>query len=467
MNYTAHKTYMINIKEGLNAISPIDGRYSHITYELKQYFSESALIKYRIMIEIYYLKTLLPFVGYNCTVEDTIKIHDIYEHWSMIDSIEVKNIEQTTNHDVKAVEIFIRNKLDDKSLGLYKEMVHFGLTSQDINSTANILSIRDTNVNIVIPLIIQFIDTLTEKSAAWNISMLSKTHGQCATPTTLKKEMNVFVYRLRRQFETLETYKYRSKFGGAVGNLNSHYIAFSDKDWVTFADTFLQQFNLIRNTCTTQIDNYDNYSEIFDNLKRICVILLDFSRDMWLYISYDYFQQLCVEKEVGSSTMPHKINPIHFENAEGNLLIAIELLNFVSKKLPVSRLQRDLTDSTVLRNIGTIYGHIIISIKSLLNGINRVEPNTEYIKHDLINNNIVIAEAIQSILRRENVPDSYDIIKYISRGNKIFDMKIVIVQLRERLVELSIESIRIDNIISEIIGLNVQTYTGNTDENSK
>ena len=374
----------MGIEEQLNAISPIDGRYLEKTSKLREYFSEKALIKYRIMVEVYYLNALLPFIGYDCTVENATKIRQIYENWKMIDAVEVKTIEYTTKHDVKAVEIFIRNKLDEKRLSQYKEMVHFGLTSQDINSTANILSIRDTNENEVIPLVKQFIENLTNQSKQWNIPMLSKTHGQAASPTTLKKEMTVFMYRLNRQIETLKQYKYSTKFGGAVGNFNSHYIAFPDKDWKAFAETFLKQFGLTRNIYTTQIDNYDNYSEIFDNLKRICVILLDFSRDMWLYISYDYFQQVCIEKEVGSSTMPHKINPINFENAEGNLMIAIELLDFVSKKLPVSRLQRDLTDSTVLRNVGTIYGHIIISVKSLLDGIQRVKPNEDFMKRDLI-----------------------------------------------------------------------------------
>jgi len=272
--------------------------------------------------------------------------------------------------------------------------------------------------------------------------------------------MTVFMYRLNRQIETLKQYKYSTKFGGAVGNFNSHYIAFPDKDWKAFAETFLKQFGLTRNIYTTQIDNYDNYSEIFDNLKRICVILLDFSRDMWLYISYDYFQQVCIEKEVGSSTMPHKINPINFENAEGNLMIAIELLDFVSKKLPVSRLQRDLTDSTVLRNVGTIYGHIIISVKSLLDGIQRVKPNEDFMKKDLINNSIVLAEAIQSILRRENIPNSYDIIKYISRGNKVFNIKAIVVQLREKLTEASLDPLVIESILSDIICLDAEEYIG-------
>lgn len=450
----------MGIEEQLNAVSPIDGRYLEKTSKLREYFSEKALIKYRIMVEVYYLNALLPFIGYDCTVENATKIRQIYENWKMIDAVEVKTIEYTTKHDVKAVELFIRNKLDEKRLSQYKEMVHFGLTSQDINSTANILSIRDTNENEVIPLVKQFIENLTNQSKQWNIPMLSKTHGQVASPTTLKKEMTVFMYRLNRQIETLKQYKYSTKFGGAVGNFNSHYIAFPDKDWKAFAETFLKQFGLTRNIYTTQIDNYDNYSEIFDNLKRICVILLDFSRDMWLYISYDYFQQVCIEKEVGSSTMPHKINPINFENAEGNLMIAIELLDFVSKKLPVSRLQRDLTDSTVLRNVGTIYGHIIISVKSLLDGIQRVKPNEDFMKRDLINNSIVLAEAIQSILRRENIPNSYDIIKYISRGNKVFNIKAIVVQLREKLTEASLDPLVIESILSDIICLDAEEYIG-------
>lgn len=454
---------MSSIEHQLNAISPIDGRYLQKTHSLKEYFSERALIKYRAFIEIEYLIHFLSFIGIHLTVDQTSRIQTILTQWGITDATEIKNIENTTKHDIKALEIHLRNKLDDIGLSNYKEHIHFGLTSQDINSTANILSIRDTNQHEIIPLVKQFIHILTDKSNLdkWNIPMLSKTHGQAASPTTLKKEMTVFIYRLHRQIESLQKHPYSTKFGGAVGNLNSHYAAYPDKDWNAFSEAFLQQFDLTRNTYTTQIDIYDNYSEIFDNLKRICVILLDFSRDMWLYISYNYFNQICIHDEIGSSTMPHKINPINFENAEGNLMIAIELLEFISKKLPVSRLQRDLTDSTVLRNVGTIYGHILISITSLLDGIQRVEPNTFVIDQDLRSNTIVLAEAIQSILRRENIANSYDIIKYLSRGNNTFDMNTVIIQLREKLTELQIEPARIEQIIQACNTLDVRTYIGN------
>lgn len=447
----------------LNNISPIDGRYHSKTKRLSNYFSEKALLKNRIYIETQYLKFLIMYLNIPHNKEDIDSISNIYTKLEEYDFINIKNIENKVKHDVKAVEIFITNKLETLNLSQYKELVHFGLTSQDINSTAYVLSIRDVNNNIIIEDLNEFLNILSTSFENWNIVMLSKTHGQNASPTTLKKEMEVFYYRIIKQLNTLKNHenKYSTKFGGAVGNFNSHYIAYPDKDWESFGNAFVKLFNLNRNQYTTQIDNYDNYSEIFDNLKRICVILLDFSRDMWLYISNDYFQQKCISEEVGSSTMPHKINPINFENAEGNLMLSIALLDFISSKLPVSRLQRDLTDSTILRNIGTIYGHILISISSLKEGILRVTPNEKHIHDDLYNNDIILAEAIQIILRRENIPNSYDIIKKITRGNKNFNMKYIEIFLLDYLNKESIDNNTISKIINDINDLKVDEYIGN------
>ena len=425
------------------AISPLDGRYKEKVFELTIYFSEAALISYRTKIEYLYLKFLFNFleIDYSLDNLDFLTEEDIQK---------IKNIEEETNHDVKAIEIFLKNRINDKKLA---EFVHFGLTSQDINSSSYVLSMKECNNDIIIPEIKHLISSLKNKEKDWrNIIMLSKTHGQPASPTMLNKEILVFIERLENQLCHLKNIKYSTKFGGAIGNFNSHYIAFPDLDWIKFGDNFIKSLGLKRNHYTTQIDHYDNYSEIFDSLKRIATILVDLSRDIWLYISNNYFTQKCVKEEVGSSTMPHKINPINFENAEGNLMISISFFEFMSRKLPVSRLQRDLTDSTVLRNIGTCYGYFLIGIKSIISGLKRLEVNREIIQKNLNENEIVLSEAIQSILRREGIPNSYDIIKNCTRGKK-FNLEEISKHIEEK-YKLNI------SVLQEIRNLKVNNYVG-------
>ena len=445
----------------LSCITSIDGRYSKRTSILSDYFSEKALIKYRLKIEIEYLIHLIKILDIDTNFPKyknfMFYVKNIYNNLKDEDIIEIKEIESKVNHDVKSVEIFLRKKLTELNYNEYNEYIHFGLTSQDINSTSYVLSFYEANNNVIIPNIEILLDNLNELVNTYkNIPMLSRTHGQPASPTLLGKEINVFSYRLTKQLKLLKKYEYSTKFGGAVGNFNSHYITYPGIDWIKFADTFISSFGFSRNQYTTQIDIYDNYSELFDILKRISVILLDLSRDMWLYISQKYFKQKCISNEVGSSTMPHKINPIYFENAEGNLMLGITLFEFLSKKLPVSRLQRDLTDSTVLRNTGSCFAYLLISITSICEGLKRIEPNIEEIKSDLRNNQIVLAEAIQSILRRESVDNSYDIIKDITRNNNEFSMDNILDIIKNKLQNHN----NIEKIISEIELLNVSTYTG-------
>ena len=441
----------------LLCITPIDGRYNSKTNILSNYFSEKALITYRLRVEIEYFINLLNILDINLTDSLKSDLRDLYLDIKDDYIIEIKNIEKKVKHDVKAVEIFLRQKLVNMNFNKYIEYIHFGLTSQDINSTSYMLSLYEANNNIIIPkikLLRNELDILVERYKT--IPMLSRTHGQPASPTILGKEINVFSYRLDKQIKLLESYKYSTKFGGAVGNFNSHVLTYPEIDWIKFADSFTKRFGFERNKYTTQIDIYDNYSELFDILKRISIILLDFTRDMWLYISQEYFNQKCIADEVGSSTMPHKINPIYFENAEGNLLLSITLFEFMSKKLPVSRLQRDLTDSTVLRNIGSCYAYLLISINSIGEGLERIEPNFEKISQDLNNNSVILAEAIQSILRNELVESSYDIIKDITRNNNnSFSIDNVIETIEDKL-----NSKNKKNVIEKIKNLNVNNYTG-------
>ena len=432
--------------ESINCLSPLDGRYLSKTKCLRTYFSEGSLIKYRTHIEMIYLLYLLDFLGIPNLNFEFFEITDE-------DVLEIKKIEKTTKHDVKAVELFLREKIKNKNI---HEFIHFGLTSQDVNSSSYVLSMKEANKDIIVPRIAAILEIMDNKIVNWlNIPMLSRTHGQPASPTMLGKEILVFRERLNKQLNQLKKYNYTTKFGGAVGNFNSHYIAYPDLDWIKFADDFIESMGLKRNRFTTQIDNYDNYSEIFDILKRISVILVDFCRDIWLYISQDYFIQLKVEDEVGSSAMPHKINPIYFENAEGNLMMAISLFEFMSRKLPVSRLQRDLTDSTVLRNLGTCYGHLLIGLESIISGMKRIEVNKKEIYRDLQKNKIVLAEAIQTILRKEGIENSYLLIKEMTRGGKDLDIDELIVLLKEKGIKLH------QNIIDRIYKLDVKSYTGN------
>jgi len=431
--------------EELNSLSPLDGRYKKKTENLRRYFSEAALVRYRTSIEIVYLRRLVEFLQIP---------YSEFEMFRMTDQeiLRVKEIEKEVNHDVKAVELFLRERITNKSI---LEFIHFGLTSQDVNSSSYVLSMKDANRDLIIPKLDKMTSKMEAKVFKWlEISMLSRTHGQTASPTTLGKEMMVFVERLKKQIFQLRDHKYTTKFGGAIGNFNGHVAAYPSKDWLKFGDEFIKSIGLERNRFTTQIDHYDNYSEIFDILKRISTILIDFCRDVWMYVSMEYFTQANRKGEVGSSAMPHKINPINFENAEGNLMIAVSMFEFMSRKLPISRLQRDLTDSTVLRNIGTCYGHFLIGLESILSGMERLDINREKIKSDLQSNKIVLAEAIQTILRKEGVENSYLLIKDMTRGGKDLDTDEVIVSIEERGIRLSEEAIK------TISDLSVHNYIG-------
>lgn len=404
----------------LEAISPIDGRYRKSTNELGHYFSEQALIKYRVLIEIEYFIALceLPLPQLADFPNEKFKdLRGIYENFNGENALEVKNTEKVTNHDVKAVEYFIKKKMDEMNLSDFKEFVHFGLTSQDINNTAIPLSLKDAVNDIYLPNLEEVLTILEKYSNDWkNISMLAKTHGQPASPTKLGKEIKVFTERLGVQIEQLKSIPYSSKFGGATGNFNAHHVAYPETNWVKFANDFVDHtLGLHRSQTTTQIEHYDNLAALFDAMKRINTILIDFSRDIWTYVSMEYFKQKIKEGEVGSSAMPHKVNPIDFENAEGNLGIANALFEHLSAKLPISRLQRDLTDSTVLRNVGVPIAHTLIAFKSLLKGLDKLLLNEASLQRDLENNWAVVAEAIQTILRRENYPNPYETLKALTR----------------------------------------------------
>ena len=408
----------------LHAISPVDGRYRKNTEVLSPYFSEAGLIRYRIFVEIEYLIALaeLPVPGVNFSA--LLSKAAILRQWvNQLDEqtvLRVKEIERTTNHDVKAVEYAIKEKLDTEGLSEYREWVHFGLTSQDINNTAVPLSLKDALHNAVIPQLEKIIDKLRDFSKDWSeISMLARTHGQPASPTRLGKEIMVFVNRLEVQLAALKQIPHSAKFGGATGNFNAHHIAFPKVNWEQFAANFLsQKLGLQRSEITTQIEHYDNMAAICDAQKRIHNILIDFCRDMWSYISMEYFKQKIKEGEIGSSAMPHKVNPIDFENAEGNLGVSNAILEHLSSKLPISRLQRDLTDSTVLRNLGVPFAHSLIAFASILRGLDKLLLNKDAIDRDLDNNWAVVAEAIQTVLRRENYPNPYEALKSLTRTNE-------------------------------------------------
>ena len=401
-----------------SAISPIDGRYYDKTNSLSKYFSESALIKYRVYVEIKYLIELDSIL--DLKIPNILKLQDIYKNFNENDVLVVKEIEKETNHDVKAVEYFLKNKLEYHNLSEYKEYVHFGLTSQDINNTAIPLMIKNWLQNEYFLEIYSLLKNLKNLSKEWkDVPMLSYTHGQPASPTRLGKELMVFIERLENQIKELSNIQLCCKFGGATGNFNAHHIAYPEIDWKIFANNFTNKLGLKRSQYTTQIDHYDSLASLFDGLKRINIILIDFCRDIWQYISMEYFKQKTKENEVGSSAMPHKVNPIDFENAEGNLGISNAILSHLSEKLPISRLQRDLTDSTVLRNVGVPMAHIHISLSSINKGLSKLILNKETIHSDLENNWIVISEAIQTILRRENYPMPYESLKSLTRGNKI------------------------------------------------
>jgi len=410
----------------LTAVSPIDGRYHSKTQNLSQYFSEAALIRYRVKVEVEYFIALceLPLPALAGVPADTAqRLRDIYRDFTLDDAQRVKDIESVTNHDVKAVEYLLKEKFDQMGLAQYKEFIHFGLTSQDINNTSVPMSMQDALREQTIPQLQQVIDWLNEHAQAWhNVAMLAKTHGQPASPTRLGKELRVVAYRLEEQLRQLQAVPISGKFGGATGNFNAHLIAYPDRDWRAFANDFLKNhLGIEREQWTTQISNYDNLAALFDALKRINTILIDLDRDMWMYISMNYFKQKIKAGEVGSSAMPHKVNPIDFENSEGNLGIANAVLEHLSHKLPISRLQRDLTDSTVLRNVGVPLGHMAIAMASTLKGLNKLILNEQAIHADLDSQWNVVAEAIQTILRREGYPKPYETLKELTRTNAVVD----------------------------------------------
>ncbi len=412
----------MNITE-LNAISPIDGRYRNKVSKLANYFSEEALIKYRILIEIEYFIALceipLPQLSdFDRSLFNSLQ--NIYKNFSSADAQKIKDIEKITNHDVKAVEYFIKEKFDSLGLEKYKEFIHFGLTSQDINNTAIPLSIKNAVSEVYMEQYHSILNKLKELSGDWrDISMLARTHGQPASPTRLGKEIEVFVVRLEEQFKFLTQIPNAAKFGGATGNYNSHKVAYPQINWKKFGSNFVDnKLGLYHSFPTTQIEHYDHMAALFDGLKRINTILIDLNRDIWTYISLDYFKQKIKKGEVGSSAMPHKVNPIDFENSEGNLGIANAIFEHLSRKLPISRMQRDLTDSTVLRNIGVPFGHTLIAFASTLKGLNKLILNEDRFQEDLHNNWAVVAEAIQTILRREGYPNPYEALKGLTRTNE-------------------------------------------------
>ena len=406
----------------LTAISPVDGRYRNKAENLAAYFSEYALIKYRVQVEIEYFITLsefLPQLHALATAENKEALRKIYREFSVEDATRIKEIESVTNHDVKAVEYFIKEKFDLLSLQEYKEFIHFGLTSQDINNTSVPLSIKDALNEVYFPGLQEVIDMLKKYAEDWaDVPMLAKTHGQPASPTRLGKEVMVFVYRLEQQVKLLKATPVSAKFGGATGNFNAHHVAYPDYDWKAFGNKFVNEvLGLSREEWTTQISNYDNMAAIFDGMKRIDTILIDLCRDFWQYVSMEYFKQKIKAGEVGSSAMPHKVNPIDYENAEGNLGMANAILTHLATKLPISRLQRDLTDSTVLRNVGVPMAHIEIAFKSLTKGLGKLLLNEKALYRDLDNCWAVVAEGIQTILRREGYPKPYEALKALTRTN--------------------------------------------------
>ena len=442
----------------LTVISPVDGRYHDKTKTLSAYFSEYALIKYRVLVEIEYFITLceLPLPQ----LKSVEKLHvyqslrNVYKSFSVDDAQKIKDIEKVTNHDVKAVEYFIKDKFDELGLAEYKEFIHFGLTSQDINNTSVPLSIKDALENEYYPLLQQLIDLLRVYATDWkDVSMLAKTHGQPASPTRLGKEIMVFESRLETQLNTLKALPVSAKFGGATGNFNAHQVAYPSFDWKAFGNQFVnEKLGLQREEWTTQISNYDNLAALFDCMKRINTIILDMNRDFWQYISMEYFKQKIKTGEVGSSAMPHKVNPIDFENSEGNVGISNALLEHLAAKLPISRLQRDLTDSTVLRNVGIPFAHTQIAIQSTLKGLGKLLLNEQALHHDLENTWAVVAEGIQTILRREGYPNPYEALKELTRTNQT---------ITEQSIKAFIETLNVSETVKdELKAITPHNYTG-------
>lgn len=444
--------------DALTAVSPIDGRYRSKTEPLANYFSEYALIRYRIRVEIEYFITLceLPLpqlAGIDHNLFEPLR--DIYRSFSPSDAVRVKDIEKVTNHDVKAVEYYIKEQLDKMGgFDEYKEFIHFGLTSQDINNTSVPLSIKEALTDVYYPLVERLIAQLEAYAEDWkDVSMLAKTHGQPASPTRLGKEVMVFAYRLRQQLDAMKSIPLTAKFGGATGNYNAHKVAYPQYDWKSFGNNFVaEKLGLEREQYTTQISNYDFLGSLFDAMRRINTIIIDLDRDFWMYISMDYFKQKIKAGEVGSSAMPHKVNPIDYENSEGNLSIANALLQFLAAKLPVSRLQRDLTDSTVLRNVGVPFGHAVIAIESTLKGLGKLILNEGKISADLDDTWAVVAEAIQTILRREAYPHPYEALKALTRTNA---------KMTESTIHEFIKGLDVsDEVKAELMSITPHTYTG-------
>ena len=441
--------------QALTAISPIDGRYRNQLQQLDDYFSEYALIKYRVWIEIEYFLFLADARLFKLPAKTRAGVKAIAENFSLEDAATIKETEKITNHDVKAVEYFIKSKLEALQLQDLKEWVHFGLTSQDINNTSIPLSWKQAMEFEYLPALLNLTNNLHSLATDWkDISLLARTHGQPASPTKLGKEIMVFVERLRNQVELLVQVPYSAKFGGATGNFNAHYIAYPKKNWLQLGNQFVESLGLQRQQFTTQIEHYDNLAAHFDALKRINTILMDLCRDIWTYISMDYFKQKTKKGEIGSSAMPHKVNPIDFENAEGNLGMASAILEHLSAKLPVSRLQRDLTDSTVLRNIGVPFAHIILAMKSIEKGLGKLVLNEKKIQDDLEANWAVVAEAIQTILRRENYPNPYEALKELTRGKAAIDKKAIHSFIRSLKIRSALKK--------ELLAITHSKYTGKT-----
>lgn len=441
----------------LTAVSPVDGRYRSQTSVLANYFSEFALIKYRVQVEIEYFITLceLPLPQLTGISKSTFQdLREIYVNFSLENAQRVKDIEKVTNHDVKAVEYFIKEEFDKLGLNKFKEFIHFGLTSQDINNTSVPLSVKDALDKAYLPLLNSVIAKLAEYAETWkDVSMLAKTHGQPASPTRLGKEIMVYVSRLQQQVLLLNAVPHSAKFGGATGNFNAHKVAYPGIDWSGFAEKFLdEKLGLVREPFTTQISNYDNLAALFDAMKRINNILMDMNRDFWMYISMEYFKQKIKAGEVGSSAMPHKVNPIDFENSEGNIGVANALLEHLASKLPVSRLQRDLTDSTVLRNVGIPFAHSMIAFNSSLKGLNKLLLNEKALARDLQNNWAVVAEGIQTILRREGYPNPYEALKSLTRTNAAINEE----SIRSFIDELDVD----DSVKAELRNITPDNYTG-------
>lgn len=442
----------------LTAVSPIDGRYRNKTERLADYFSEYALIRYRIRVEIEYFITLceLPLPQLASFNHDLFEqLRDIYRKFDESGAARVKEIENTTNHDVKAVEYFIKDEFDKiGGLDEYKEFIHFGLTSQDINNTSVPLSIKEALEEVYYPQVEELIQQLKEYAEEWkDVPMLAKTHGQPASPTRLGKEIEVYVYRLSEQLESLRSCKFTAKFGGATGNFNAHHVAYPTYDWRAFGNQFVsEKLGLEREQWTTQISNYDHMGSIFDAIRRINTIIIDLDRDFWMYISMEYFKQKIKAGEVGSSAMPHKVNPIDYENSEGNLGVANAILQFLAQKLPVSRLQRDLTDSTVLRNVGVPLGHSVIAIQSTLKGLRKLILHEEKLREDLDDTWAVVAEAIQTILRREAYPHPYEALKALTRTNN---------KMTEETIHEFIQTLNVsDSVKAELMAITPHNYTG-------